>query len=500
MIGTSTPEYVFIRASIFCLHYLIPFGAFAYVIISIIQPSNRPIPLIFEIWAILEVLFFTLVFLPRRYVLQRPAIHPADAPRQKRRKLFDKCHATIEQPEQYLSKWFKNAPLSEIKRDNLKDFYCWAFLNKFAYGLLDDEELEEYVGKFEKLLGRKLEPGRGVAKPLRLTIDEVKMMHRPLVWYLIVSIVDSITHIYMLFHSFRFYRLPLKHFFTVFPFRPLTLFSLHRSPATTLTYWYRPHTSKQRLPVLFIHGIGIGLYTYTNFLADLNHPNIRPSDQDPSEPLPQDANDGDIGIIALEIMPISFRITRAMPDKETLVNEIHQILHHHSWNRFILAAHSYGSVISTYLLQSALTAAKTGPLVLVDPVSILLHRPDVAYNFTARRPRMANEHQLYYFAAMDMCVAHTLYRHFFWNECVLWKEDVRGRDVTVSCSGRDLIVDTRAVAKYLVEDENENQSRKWKGQGIDLMWFEDLDHAQVFDRRRDYAVLVQAVRRYSMRR
>ena len=188
MIGTSIPEYVFIRASIFCLRYLVPCGAFCYVIASISQPSKHPILLVLEIWAVLETLFFVVVFLPRRYVLQRPAIHPADAPRQKRRKLFDKCHETIEEPEMYLSKWFKNGPLSEIKRDNLKDFYCWAFLNKSAYGLLDDEELEEYVSKFEKVLGRTLEPGRGVADPLRLTVDEVKWAHRPLVWYLVGSV------------------------------------------------------------------------------------------------------------------------------------------------------------------------------------------------------------------------------------------------------------------------------------------------------------------------
>ena len=93
-----------------------------------------------------------------------------------------------------------------------------------------------------------------------------------------------------------------------------------------------------------------------------------------------------------------------------------QILQHHNWNNFILVTHSYGSVIATYLLQSPLTTSKIGPTVLIDPVSILLHEPAVAYNFTARRPRRANEHQLHYFAAMDMGVAHTLYRHFFWKE------------------------------------------------------------------------------------
>ena len=246
------------------------------------------------------------------------------------------------------------------------------------------------------------------------------------------------------------------------------------------------------------------MYTYINFLADINRPDARRSDEDFAESPAQDAEDGDIGIIAAEIMPVSFRITRAMPDKETIVKEIHQILQYHGWDRFVLVAHSYGSVISTYLLQSPLTVDRVGPMVLVDPVSILLHQPDVAYNFTTRQPRKANEHQLYYFASMDMGVAHTLYRHFFWNECILWKEDVQGKDVTVSCSGRDLIVDTKAVAKYLVTDDEHNgvcsQTKKWKGKGLDVLWFKDLDHAQVFDRKRDYSVLVEVIQRYSTAR
>ena len=43
----------------------------------------------------------------------------------------------------------------------------------------------------------------------------------------------------------------------------------------------------------------------------------------------QDLNevDGDIGIIAIELMPISFRVTHAMPDREMLVFEILKILY-----------------------------------------------------------------------------------------------------------------------------------------------------------------------------
>ena len=40
-------------------------------------------------------------------------------------------------------KWFMDAPASEIKWENVKDFFRWAFLNTGVPNTEDDEELEE---------------------------------------------------------------------------------------------------------------------------------------------------------------------------------------------------------------------------------------------------------------------------------------------------------------------------------------------------------------------
>ena len=54
-------------------------------------------------------------------------------------------------------------------------------------------------------------------------------------------------------------------------------------------------------------------------------------------------SDGEIGAIAVEIMPISFRITGAALPKEEMCKEINAILEAHGWDKFVLASHSYGS-------------------------------------------------------------------------------------------------------------------------------------------------------------
>lgn len=82
---------------------------------------------------------------------------------------------------------------------------------------------------------------------------------------------------------------------------------------------------------------------------------------------------------------------------------------------------------------------------------------------------------------------------------------MEGRRVTVSMAGKDLIVDTEAVGRYLAQNgdvkpvEEDWKSWQWKGKGLDLLWFDDLDHAQVFDSQYNCEVLCNVVRAYSMR-
>ncbi|KAL8807795.1 MAG: hypothetical protein Q9182_000444 [Xanthomendoza sp. 2 TL-2023] len=217
-----------------------------------------------------------------------------------------------------------------------------------------------------------------------------------------------------------------------------------------------------------------------------------------------DQADGETGVVAIEIMPISFRITHAALDGQEMTDEILKIMGYHRWTKFVLVAHSYGSVIATHLLHDKRTSSMIDSMLLVDPVSILLHLPDVAYNFTCRQPVEANEHQLYYFASMDMGVAHALSRRFFWQDNILWKHELGGRRVTIVLAGKDLIVNTQAVGQYLAGDEhqaskgNDWKCREWKGTGLDIIWHDDLDHAQVFDTKPDCRQLVEVVRRYTI--
>jgi len=121
------------------------------------------------------------------YLLQRPAIHPELPSREERARLFKRCNTTVENPEKYLSQWFLGAEEGHIKRENVKEFIRWAFLNAGPAVNEDEDEreVESYISALEKLLGRDIPLGKGSAKSLRLTMDKVDCLHRSLLWYLV---------------------------------------------------------------------------------------------------------------------------------------------------------------------------------------------------------------------------------------------------------------------------------------------------------------------------
>lgn len=54
-----------------------------------------------------------------------------------------------------------------------------------------------------------------------------------------------------------------------------------------------------------------------------------------------DRPDGELGIIAVEIMPVSLRITGEALRREEMCQEILCILKEHKWEKFVLVSHSW---------------------------------------------------------------------------------------------------------------------------------------------------------------
>ncbi|THU86288.1 hypothetical protein K435DRAFT_369326 [Dendrothele bispora CBS 962.96] len=668
MLGQTFPEYVFILFSIAFIRSIAP--ACLFYVLACIHTRRLFLSIWTSIYLGLEVIFL-LFYLVRRRRLQQEALHkPPPLTKSQRQKLFQRCAEhiiSISSPSEDVTRnldlyknsngnnsnsnyplgWFPStlqapSPNRLPKKGNVIEWLLWALFSispEQAHRLEKEgarregeggdlrEEIEDYIEKIETLLGTKFEEGRdSTMSSIRLTLDPVKMVHRPLLWYFTVFLVDMYTALRLFRLGFRHYapRTQTRSWFRVFPPRPFTwVFS---KPAATeqFSYWYRPASTSTSTsssqprnlgsksessgaeaitkdPIVFIHGIGVGLHPYTPFLTSL----IRSPSSSSSAP----------SILLIELLPISSRITSfpsiatpsltsdtSKPNTNTpqhpattpltaanvSLDAFYTTLSSLGLQNAVLATHSYGTVLGAWILREqrarqtlelrlkrekgeelgpgkaeeddgerrhAVTRhneRKTPTItshVFIDPIPILLHLPDVAYNFLYRPPGRrrwwnwnwnANEWQLWYFASRDPDVAYELHRGFWWTENVLWKEDLvggggqssgkesdndersqgeepRAPRIAVILSEKDQIVPSERVWEYLtsttsigttsecvavgVKEPNpstrskeslsiskgstNNGNRRWISDcgHLEVLWFDGLDHAMVFDDR-----------------
>lgn len=79
---------------------------------------------------------------------------------------------------------------------------------------------------------------------------------------------------------------------------------------------------------------------------------------------------------------------------------------------------------------------------------------------------------------------------------------MQGHRVAVVLAGRDSVIDAKTIGAYLTGsvgwtlDTWSWKDGVWKGDGLDVWWFQDLDHGQVFDEKRTRSRLVQVVKRF----
>ena len=73
-----------------------------------------------------------------------------------------------------------------MKRANFVEWVLWALFSTTTTNQLDDwqDEIDGYVSAMETLMGHTFESGHNISvASMRLTLDPVVSVHRPLLWY-----------------------------------------------------------------------------------------------------------------------------------------------------------------------------------------------------------------------------------------------------------------------------------------------------------------------------
>ena len=106
----------------------------------------------------------------------------------------------------------------------------------------------------------------------------------------------------------------------------------------------------------------------------------------------------------------SLRFT--MPSHEEHADAVAAILRHHHHQRASIVGQSFGTIAAAWFLKRH--PDMVTHISLLDPVSLLLFFPDVAFAFLYRFPSTLVEWVIYLVAAREITISYTLHRNFWW--------------------------------------------------------------------------------------
>ncbi|KAJ3123629.1 hypothetical protein HK098_001797 [Nowakowskiella sp. JEL0407] len=367
--------------------------------------------------------------------------------------------------QDFIRRWFiyKNKGPGECVNNvmeigvlNLEIFFSWVFFDKSIEEMTLSEigELKALVTLFCEAAGLNGDKLMNWLNPdvtcVRLTLDETKTAHRPLVYYLVTHTVHLISHIYLL--SLGFTRRKIN---------------TNKSAPAQYVYQRIPTASNRlqnQMPIIFIHGLGIGLATYLNFIKTL--PVTTP-----------------MYLVDWPHVSMSL-VEEAVPEINDVVEMFKMLLFDSETGEYspaCFAGHSLGTAAVSWVVHAAnnneIPKEVIGSVVLIDPVSILLSDSKVAINFLYKRPEGVLEVLMEYFVAREKSIAKTLSRHFQWSKNNVFYEDFERvgldmkKSVKVIVGEKDHIAPVPQVVEYFAK------------RGDEVVIMEGFSHGQIlFDR------------------
>jgi len=199
-----------------------------------------------------------------------------------------------------------------------------------------------------------------------------------------------------------------------------------------LTYWYSKRDGfagpQKTSPVLFFHGLGVGLIPYVALLRTLAKQR---------------------SVIVVEQPWIAMSLDFDVPSPESFLENVRLLLKRFSPNgAACVVGHSYGSVPAAWMCHQMPEAVQE--LLLLDPVSMLLAEPTTVRTMLySDRSSWAGWFS-WYFVSGEVGTAYVLRRHFHWYNQVLFASDInRVTRSLVVLGGSDHIVPSTSIAEHL---------------------------------------------------
>ncbi|KAJ3134706.1 hypothetical protein HK100_003350 [Physocladia obscura] len=314
-----------------------------------------------------------------------------------------------------------------LRRDNFADWLAWSLFSESSYENLVGNranskvsEIEEVIESVEKKLGIVFQPGRNPKiSAVTLNHNIVDAYPKPLIFYVVMKGLEIVERIFLRKFGFR---------------------RVSETKNDTLSYWIHTSASKNKLgdqntqqnstiPLVFIHGIGVGLFQYLSFASFLVKTQNRP-------------------IFLIELPYVSMRLKEKVPTPKQTVQEIERILDSYGYQKAHVVGHSWGTAVVSWMIKYSTFTASA---VLLDPIVFFVTLPDLAFNFVHRIPgyntvARANEYLLHSMCARELHISMTISRKFRWNENLLWPEELPEHHFVVGAR-QDMLLDGNLMEK-----------------------------------------------------
>ncbi|KAI1315039.1 hypothetical protein EDD11_001379 [Mortierella claussenii] len=454
-----------------------------------------------HIWMAAELVFYIFFWKKLQGLQEVDRVVKGVGSKSKRRELFQRCLETVEEGDgvrRWIEFWFdtgrkQRARFEDIGRLNMIYWLAWAFwaapLDEVSESPAALHELEWMVDTIEHTKKVKFADGfNHNIDCIRLSLDPVLASHRPLIYYILLWVVNTATGLVFGAFGFKRYRTTVDQTRTAS--KPNADFKDIRCPPD-LAYWHRrPSNPENEVPLVFIQGIGIGLVQYIHLviaLARISRP-----------------------LILIEVPYVSnslFHTDCMTPDETVLA--IERILTRHQYPKATFMGHSLGTMLCAAMCRAhsaSSSKSMVAGLVLVDPICFLTHH-SIAHNFAYRTPTTASELVMDLFAAREIGTSWYIMRRFCWNQCVMfpiaWANRhqkpllVQGKlspvlpeRTRIFLSRNDNLLDMNKVSQYLTAQVGLKQGLT-EGE---LVVMEGLDHAQLLLRPDWFSRIVQAAR------
>lgn len=286
--------------------------------------------------------------------------------------------------------------------------------------------VSEMASKLLKLTRVTLKSGRSPIKYRDHLQTKLKAWHYPLVFYIAMELFGEQNNLVQDFvclcHNCSEFTCVLSGYLTHIGLL-LMGFAKHKLKGTAY-FVYEPLRPREKslAPILFFHGIGLGITPYFRFIYSLmmlGHP-----------------------VVLVEHRHVSMRLCFSCPTVDDCVEAVAAMLDTQGYKKCIVVSHSYGTFVSSRFLR--LHPERIQAMCLIDPVCCSMHNPKLLKNFVYRGVDYKNVVNAMVTGATlaiarDPGISSAVSRGFRWPDLNLWP-DLVGKNSMFVLSGKDNMV------------------------------------------------------------